>query len=822
MATFQKRDDALRGYVSDIDVEQYGKVLIGLQAGYDKNVGELTKVDMQLKKIADTQLLNQEAKDYFFTRMRERKDVLEKNMGNFAHANELDYGMKTLYSAIDDTVATEIYNSSIPSTIQEQYKKIAEGKNPQLANSVNLEYSMKDIGTWLNTKGHLGKRFQGNSTYKPHVDLYKLAQDAAKAIDPTSYVNINKLTGGYEIYTEKGKEKNKTKIQQAIDVAINSNAAAKEQTKINGWANNRIYNDEEFFNNASGSLALWKKNISEDIDRNAAAIDGKKIGATDENTLRGIAEEVAYNRSLMARIGTYEAMVKSKNPQYRSEIESFFEIENLKNNTSNAFSYKSVTDKNLELNQYMAHKDDEAYRQSALQMQFDQNTFGNQMKMVEAIQKNNGGSATTQQLLAGGINPSIAASVGSNAGALDISTEGDNITKTSSREDAFEIGKTKQAEIAKIVSNDIVSLISLNNPQLKGNELSQEVKKYFDEDGSIREGQAAILIQEINDNYAKNVKGKKIDPSLSTTINNLRGNLSLYRQWKEANAEVESEISFTGGILNKAKDLALSAAGYIPYGAGIVNPMLLPMTNNASKVVSEYANQYRKGEYKNVINPYAKRGLIIDVGQTSVRLNDIIQTKELLKYSDDEDLRAIANMTDADFRDNLTKRFNKDAGSSGINTPTAIYDPSSPNDITVKVGDKTIKVEQSRIPQNSRAYGLIDTLKGEHSFSQKNLQESSTMLARLSDAINTSKSEPIDKTDASGVNHQFRVDLIGSSNIRLVYVSPSGEEVNIKMGAERSPIIPISQNMGDNQSVAYMITQSIESAMSEINSRVKK
>jgi len=152
MATYNQRSDALKGYVSPIDVDTYGKVLIGLQAGYDKNVGELTKAEEELKKIAQNTNLRPEAKDYFYKRMRERKDVLEKNMGNFAFANELDYGMKVLNSAVDDNVAIEMYNGSIPNIVSAQYKKLSEGKNPELANSVNLEYSLQDYSKFINYK----------------------------------------------------------------------------------------------------------------------------------------------------------------------------------------------------------------------------------------------------------------------------------------------------------------------------------------------------------------------------------------------------------------------------------------------------------------------------------------------------------------------------------------------------------------------------------------------------------------------------------------------------------------------------------------------
>lgn len=354
MATFQQRDDVLRGYVSDIDINQYKTVLLGLQSSENKNIAEFTKMDMELKKIADSQLIRPEAKEYFFKRMRERKDVLEKNMGNFAHANELNYGMQTLYTAVDEKVAMEIHNSTIPSKIQEQYKKLAESKNPQLANMANLEYSMRDINSWANSKDPVGKRFQGNSSYIPYTDIQKVLQDVQKTLPANVYAEINKF--GTFSYMSGGKEiKLDANIQRSVDAVINSNEGVNKQVEINAWSQFKGVSDRDLVNYFA-KYASSKSNQYDSLKQSHKAFEeGEKLGKrvtwkkdammSDEEANDMESASNYYKNQADGYLGMLEKLKRGEIS--RTEIEKEIYKGELKHNFGNTFAYSKAKDKKI-------------------------------------------------------------------------------------------------------------------------------------------------------------------------------------------------------------------------------------------------------------------------------------------------------------------------------------------------------------------------------------------------------------------------------------------------------------------------------------------
>lgn len=411
MATFNQRDDALRGYVGDVDIEQYGKVLLGLQAGYDKNVGTLNETEQALKKIAENTNLRPEAKEYFYKRMRERKDVLEKNVGNFAFANELDYGMKVLNSAVDDVVAVEQYNGSIPKNIFTQHTKLAEGKHPELANSVNLEYSLQDINKWQNTKGHLGKKFQGNSTYVPYVDIVKTIDTEVKRQIPNAFAIATE--SGLQIKTSEGKFLSPSRVKEIVDMAKNANPQIAKQLEINGWNQYRGIDDSKFLAGAKGKLTEFIKNYEASAKaeeaRTAGAnlIEGTPIGE-DAKRSKAYNENAAkyYREILVGKDGKSGLMaMQNLSPEDRRRLETLFTEEKVKDTAANSFAYFSVNKSDIKLNEAATFQANYAQKQEEIDIRgFDAQTA--RLKALKELNPN----ATYEDAVGAGINPQLAAS----------------------------------------------------------------------------------------------------------------------------------------------------------------------------------------------------------------------------------------------------------------------------------------------------------------------------------------------------------------------------------------------------------------------------
>lgn len=354
MATYQTRSDALLNYIPTIDVAAYTKVLDGLQKGYDHNVGELNKTEEHLKSIAQNTNLSEEAKDYFYGRMRERKDVLEKNMGNFAFANELDYGMKVLNSAVDDVVAVEQYNGSIPKNIFTQHTKLAEGKHPELANSVNLEYSLQDINKWQNTKGHLGKKFQGNTNYVPYTDIQKVLQELNSKLPANVYAELNKF--GTFTYTSGGVEKKiDADIQRAVDTVFASNPGVAKQIEINAWNQFRGVDDksmvESFARYASTKADQYAKlsanhKAFEEGEKLGKKFTRKKDATMSDEEATNMEQASNYYSNQSEGYGKMLEALKNGNLS-RKQIEQEIYKGELKYNFGNTFAYSKSKNKTL-------------------------------------------------------------------------------------------------------------------------------------------------------------------------------------------------------------------------------------------------------------------------------------------------------------------------------------------------------------------------------------------------------------------------------------------------------------------------------------------
>lgn len=523
MATFNQRDDALRGYVSDIDVEQYGKVLIGLQAGYDKNVGELTKVDMQLKKIADTQLLNQEAKDYFFTRMRERKDVLEKNMGNFAHANELDYGMKTLYSAIDDTVATETYNSSLLGKIDEEHKKFADGKHPELANSVNLEYSKKDISAWLNTKGHLGKRFQGNSTYAPYVDQIKILNEQLKNIEPDTYATAT-TNGQYEIRKQNGELVRPARVKEIVDMISAANPQFAKQTEINGWNEYKSLDDNSFLEGSKIFVGQLAENYKNSAESEEAYMKGAKL-LGDNATYQASARAYNYDNAHKEK---YEELFKkikdSKtiSKEDRAQFETLLMDEKTKGAVAGAFAYNKVKKLDIELNPVTSWGYEQQYKANQDAITNANNDKKTQIDAYKVWQDANPGQTmSADQANALGISQNIISAFSPETtivGAVEIPKSKDYEESIAQLD---EMSNSKKQEIIEITRK--LAILSGKKPS----EIEADIN-VFNPNGKTQ--------QQLNEGGRKHYEG--IQDALKNTKNLSSEQIKLINQYNEAYEEI--------------------------------------------------------------------------------------------------------------------------------------------------------------------------------------------------------------------------------------------------------------------------------------------
>lgn len=511
MATYNQRSDALRGYVSPIDVDTYGKVLIGLQAGYDKNVGELTKTEEKLKEIAQNTNLRPEAKDYFYKRMRERKDVLEKNMGNFAFANELDYGTKVLNSAVDDNVAIEMYNASIPNTVTAQYKKLSEGKNPELANSVNLEHSLQDYNKFINSGAPVGTKFQGNSTYVPYTDIQKVLQDVQKILPPNTYAEINQF--GTFTYMSGGKEvKLDADIQRSIDAVISSNAGVSKQIEINAWNQFRGVDDKSMVESFARYASTKAEQYAKLSANHKAFEEGEKLG-----------KKVIFKKDATMSDEEATAMEKSSN-YYKNQSEGYLSmIEGLKNgsltrkdiereiykgelkhNFGNTFAYTKMKDKKFITDQGAMNIWNEQNKQS----QFNATMAYNMQKdeadrVLEMTKAYNKGELTAENMIQQGANPNVVSSIVSadikrlpaeEGDAPDIDTEIKTVGETQAQNNKALRGIYSDLQLNYGVGVDIASLSNEDRGSFF-NSLEQSLKdgKNKDFEWKNRDGKTYII-----------------------------------------------------------------------------------------------------------------------------------------------------------------------------------------------------------------------------------------------------------------------------------------------------------------------------------------
>lgn len=511
MATFNQRSDALREYVSPVNVEAYGKVLEGLQKGYDKNVGVLNETEEKLKSIAQNTNLRPEAKEYFYKRMRERKDVLEKNVGNFAFANELDYGMKVLNSAVDDNVAVEMYNSSIPSNIGASYKKIQESKNPELANSVNLEYSMQDYSKFVNSGAPVGTKFQGNANYVPYTDIQKVLQDVQKILPPNTYAEINQF--GTFTYMSGGKEVQLgANIERAVDAVISSNAGVSKQIEINAWNQFRGVDDKSIANYFAQYASSKAQQYSQLSNSHKAFEEGEKLGKRvifKKDATMSDEEATAMEKSsnyYKNQSDGYLSMIDGiKNGTLtRKDIEREIYKGELKHNFGNTFAYIKMKDKKFITDQGAMNIWNEQNKQS----QFNATMAYNMQKdeadrVLEMTKAYNKGELTAENMIQQGMNPNVVSSIVSadvkrlpaeEGDTPDIDTEIKNVGETQAQNNKALRGIYSDIQLNYGVGVDIASLSNEDRDSFF-NSLEQSLKdgKNKDFEWKDRQGKTYII-----------------------------------------------------------------------------------------------------------------------------------------------------------------------------------------------------------------------------------------------------------------------------------------------------------------------------------------
>lgn len=659
MATFNQRDDALRGYVGDVDIEQYGKVLLGLQAGYDKNVGTLNETEQALKKIAENTNLRPEAKEYFYKRMRERKDVLEKNVGNFAFANELDYGMKVLNSAVDDNVAVEMYNSSIPSNIGASYKKIQESKNPELANSVNLEYSMQDYSKFVNSGAPVGTKFQGNANYVPYTDIQKVLQDVQKILPPNTYAEINQF--GTFTYMSGGKEVQLgANIERAVDAVISSNAGVSKQIEINAWNQFRGVDDKSIANYFAQYASSKAQQYSQLSNSHKAFEEGEKLGKRvifKKDATMSDEEATAMEKSsnyYKNQSDGYLSMIDGiKNGTLtRKDIEREIYKGELKHNFGNTFAYIKMKDKKFITDQGAMNIWNEQNKQS----QFNATMAYNMQKdeadrVLEMTKAYNKGELTAENMIQQGVNPNIVSSIVS-ADIKRVPSEKGEEPDIDTEFKTVQDAQSKNNKALRDIYSDLqlnygvgVDISSLNNAErddfFKGLE------------GSLKDGKDEDY--EYKDKSGKIIKVKESQAMLDH-INKIR----------EIRAENTNLMGYARDLTQSQKNdnIDRTKYKYIDVNSGNswrenYTPELALQEISTGKIVPAPAS--KEGQKEAIYRLRRQRGLTFDTEQTNAEIKSQALKAEAVRMGFAKDLKGIPSGVEQMTTSQIVKLMNDGA-----------------------------------------------------------------------------------------------------------------------------------------------------------------
>ena len=354
MATSFRQDDPLSGYVPMVDVNNFTQGLLYMQGQYDKNVAQMTALDRKLKEIADSQIINPQAKEYFYQRMRDRKTQIERNAGNFAFQGELEPAMTELLGSMDSKVQNEIKGSSVYPKILSQAEKEKEKGAKGAFSQLNLEYSLQDVSSWANnTKREVGEAFTGNSGYIPYVDKLKRMTDIAKAIEPDAYA-VSTPNGGYEIRNKNGTYLAGSRVMQAVEFAIAADGNLKKQIEVDAWGQYRgIKDNNEFKEGAIKELdAIISSYESTYSNEEKYALGHAALG--DNDSLNKSKQSLSY---LGTKVNELRAKRKSLggatslDDENRRVFESLLMEENFKNSAANTFAYNKVTKNEIDINE---------------------------------------------------------------------------------------------------------------------------------------------------------------------------------------------------------------------------------------------------------------------------------------------------------------------------------------------------------------------------------------------------------------------------------------------------------------------------------------